>query len=148
MKFKTKFSKVDIFFIPIVLIASLILSLVVFFGNSDTPSAVCVYVQGKLEYSEKLPVTKKIYLYKTEESAKQHGENKWFDCLQADMTIEIDGRSVRVEKEQSPRHICSQRGWFTTPNLPVLCEPNSVLVIIESREDNDFIVPIGVKFNG
>jgi len=51
-----------------------------------------------------------------------------------DITLEISGGKVRVEKETSPLHYCSIQGWVGTPGLPIVCAPNYFMVVIETAE--------------
>lgn len=49
-----------------------------------------------------------------------------------DVTIEVNGGKVRVEKETSPYHLCSIQGWVQYANIPIVCLPNHIVIIIEN----------------
>ncbi len=45
--------------------------------------------------------------------------------------IEVVDRKIRVEKETSPYHLCSIQGWVEYANVPIVCLPNHIVIIIE-----------------
>jgi hypothetical protein len=47
----------------------------------------------------------------------------------------VDGR-IRVEKETSPYHLCSIQGWVQYANIPIVCLPNHIVIIIENGTVN------------
>ena len=51
-----------------------------------------------------------------------------------DITLEIQDRKVRVERETSPLHYCSIQGWVGTAGNPIVCAPNYFMVVIEGGE--------------
>lgn len=51
--------------------------------------------------------------------------------------IEVKDRKVRVEKENSPYHLCSIQGWVSDTGTPIVCLPNNIVVIIEADEEGD-----------
>ena len=53
-----------------------------------------------------------------------------------DVTIEVAGGRVRVEKETSPYHLCSIQGWVQYANIPIVCLPNHIVIIIENGTIN------------
>lgn len=136
MKFKVKPTKLDFIVIAITLVFSIILSFV-FFTNKTAGSYVEIYVQAKLVKTLRLDEDQEFTLYKDE-----------YPCLLDDMVIQIKDNKVRVEKEESPRNDCSKIGWFDKPNLPVVCFPNSVLVmIIGEGEGYDGIIYVEGGFD-
>jgi hypothetical protein len=46
--------------------------------------------------------------------------------------IEVENKRVRVEKETSPYHLCSIQGWVEYANIPIVCLPNHIVIIIEN----------------
>lgn len=46
------------------------------------------------------------------------------------MVIEIKDGAVRVKEEVSPLNYCSKQGWVKTTNTPIVCLPNSVIIIV------------------
>lgn len=51
--------------------------------------------------------------------------------------IEVQDQAVRVEKENSPYHLCSIQGWVSQPNRPIICLPNNIVVEIKASETNE-----------
>ena len=52
--------------------------------------------------------------------------------------IEVKDKAIRVEKETSPYHLCSIQGWVQYANVPIVCLPNHIVIIIENAtEDPD-----------
>ncbi len=49
--------------------------------------------------------------------------------------VEVEASAVRVEKENSPYHLCSVQGWVKEPNRPIICLPNHIIVQIEAKGD-------------
>ena len=48
--------------------------------------------------------------------------------------IEVKDEKVRVEKENSPYHLCSIQGWVSDANMPIVCLPNNIVVVIETSD--------------
>ena len=46
--------------------------------------------------------------------------------------IEVENKRIRVEKETSPYHLCSIQGWVEYANIPIVCLPNHIVIIIEN----------------
>jgi len=53
-----------------------------------------------------------------------------------DVFIEVAAGRVRVEKETSPYHLCSIQGWVQYANIPIVCLPNHIVIIIENGKVN------------
>lgn len=53
-----------------------------------------------------------------------------------DVVIEVKDKALRVEKETSPYHICSIQGWVEFANVPIVCLPNHIVIMIENAEIN------------
>lgn len=138
MNFKLKFNKLDIIIISILMIISLVLGLCVYLIPKDSGKSVSIYIQGKLEYSLPLEEDTTLTLYPGEYNRKEDT----FPSLLGEMVIEIKDSRIRVEKEDSPLHVCSKQGWVSLPNFPVTCAPNYVVVVIESSEASDLVIII------
>ena len=52
-----------------------------------------------------------------------------------DVFIEVKDKAVRVEKETSPYHLCSLQGWVKYANVPIVCLPNHIVIIIQNAKD-------------
>ena len=134
MNFKLKFAKWDVIVISILTVISVILGLCIYLVPNDSGNSVAIYIQGKMEYSFSLDEDTTLTLYPGEYDKKANT----FPSLLGEMTIEIKDRRVRVEKEESPLHVCSKQGWVSIPNVPVTCAPNYVVVVIESATATNF----------
>ena len=66
-------------------------------------------------------------------------EQIFSEILNDDMTILISKeKGIKVEEEKSPQKICSKQGWVSRVDVPVVCLPNSVYVIISDINEVDF----------
>ena len=54
-----------------------------------------------------------------------------------DVQVEVKDKRVRVEKENSPNHLCSIQGWVEDANRPIVCLPNNIVVQIEAGDVRD-----------
>ena len=60
-----------------------------------------------------------------------------------DVQVEVKDKRVRVEKENSPYHLCSIQGWVEVANRPIVCLPNNIVVqIAASDTDSDDVVTV------
>ena len=48
--------------------------------------------------------------------------------------IEVKDRALRVEKETSPYHLCSIQGWVEFANVPIVCLPNHMVIMIQNTK--------------
>lgn len=51
--------------------------------------------------------------------------------------VEVKDGAVRVEKENSPYHLCSIQGWVEETERPIICLPNNIVVEMESSRNSD-----------
>ena len=66
-----------------------------------------------------------------------------YPLLNADMTILVSkNEGIKVEEEESPQKICSKQGWVNRVDVPVVCLPNSVYVIIMDINEVDFDISL------
>lgn len=66
-----------------------------------------------------------------------------YPLLNADMTILVSkSEGIKVEEEESPQKICSKQGWVNRVDVPVVCLPNSVYVIIMDVNEVDFDISL------
>jgi len=54
-----------------------------------------------------------------------------------EVLVEVKNEAVRVEKENSPYHLCSIQGWVKDTGRVIICLPNELVVQIEAEEDTD-----------
>lgn len=51
--------------------------------------------------------------------------------------VEVKDEAVRVEKENSPYHLCSIQGWVKEVNRPIICLPNNIVVEMQTVDNDD-----------
>src|SRR5512133_922499 len=51
-----------------------------------------------------------------------------------DVFIEVKDKAIRVEKETSPYHLCSIQGWVQYANVPIVCLPNHIVIVIQNAK--------------
>lgn len=56
---------------------------------------------------------------------------------QGPMLIEVDNGAIRVKEEVSPLNYCSKQGWVATTNTPIVCLPNSVIIIVHNNVETE-----------
>lgn len=129
--FSLRFRIADIFIIAGSLIAAIGLMVAVLLTNNPFSSKkyVSVYHQNALleEYRyalSDLSGTIEIVLRKDD-----------YPRLLGDFTIYVDpDKGIRVEGITCPNHDCEKQGWVNIANLPIVCIPNDVRVVIESEK--------------
>jgi hypothetical protein len=47
---------------------------------------------------------------------------------------------VKVEEENSPKHLCSKQGYITSSLETIVCLPNKIVIEISSKEELDTVV--------
>ena len=50
------------------------------------------------------------------------------------MLIEVADGAIRVKEEVSPLNYCSLQGWVSKTNTPIVCLPNSVMIIVHNND--------------
>lgn len=159
-KFKLKLTKFDILIILSTFFVALTISLFTFFAptnyNENELFVAVYYNQNELikeplicQSSDSDP--RYIILFKEEISDKYDitfpttNERKFANnnLLLDDLIIKIDNQTVSIIKETSPNNICSLQGDMTRVNIPLVCAPNYVTVIIKSNTINEGItIPV------
>lgn len=51
-----------------------------------------------------------------------------------DVLIEVKNKAIRVDKETSPYHLCSLQGWVQYANVPIVCLPNHIVILIQNAK--------------
>lgn len=57
-----------------------------------------------------------------------------------EVIIEVKDNKVRVNEENSPRHLCSKQGWISKQNESIICLPNRIIIMIKAEDDLDAVV--------
>lgn len=74
--------------------------------------------------------------YKNEEVLRidmSSDANYTVDGTLGEVFIEVVDGKIRVEKETSPYHLCSIQGWVEYANVPIVCLPNHIVILIEGN---------------
>lgn len=107
-------------FSGLIVLASLLFVILNNVSNTNEPLYVFVKVENKI--IDRLELTKERQL-KTYYKAD-------YDVFLGDITIEIVDYKVKVEDETSPRKYCSIQGYVESVRWPIVCLPNSFIVVI------------------
>lgn len=122
-------------------------------GSVAVGLAVILLVISNLVFSNNLELNNKVaYIYYDSNLVKSIKfseiddnqvsiilEKEEYPLLNDDMTILISkDKGIKVEEEKSPQKICSKQGWVSKVDMPVVCLPNSVYVIISDVNNVDF----------
>lgn len=57
--------------------------------------------------------------------------------IEKDIVVEIRDGKVRMQKSNCPKQYCVKQGW--SDNLPIICVPNEIAIIIENQ-DRDILI--------
>ncbi len=143
-KFNLKFNVFDVVIgvVSIVLALSLLLvNSFVFSNNVSLDDKVAFIYYNSIKLEDKTVYFKDL---EDEEVKEVILLKEDYPLLNADMTILISkNEGVKVEEEESPQKICSKQGWVKRVDVPVVCLPNSVYVII--MDINDIDINIGLE---
>lgn len=52
-----------------------------------------------------------------------------------DVTIEVRNKMIRVESENSPKHLCSKQGFTNKQGSVIVCLPNKIVIKIEDSSN-------------
>ncbi len=108
-----------VFSLILVLTSALFLGLKTYFATNES-LFVYAFVNNRLIDKQSLDINKTIVYNEPE--------------FLAPITLEIYGRKVRVEKEESPLNYCSIKGFTDEVANPVLCLPNSFYFVIMGEQ--------------
>lgn len=136
-KFELKFNLFDVVIgiVSVVLALSLLLVNSFVFSNkvSLDDKVAFIYVESIKE--------KEVYFkdLKDDEVVSITLLKEDYPSLIDDMVILVSREEgIKVEEEKSPQKICSKQGWVSRVDVPVVCLPNSVYVIISDINEVDF----------
>ena len=48
--------------------------------------------------------------------------------------IVVKNKQIKVEEENSPRHLCSKQGFISSYNEAIICLPNKIVIQIENNK--------------
>jgi len=161
----TKLKKADFIVLAIALVFCILLQIALLFNNKVSNDAKVVVTikskevvelplneniafrfykdegSGKIAYvklSNTLPLKDEILI--DEISTKKIYNDLDMNILVDEVVISIYNKKVQVNKETSPKHVCSNLGEVGITNYPLICAPNHLKVIIKGSEGFDFYV--------
>lgn len=81
---------------------------------------------AEIYYRDELILTIELYKLEQETQYIVQGDN-------GEMVILAKKNAIMVEKENSPRHICSIQGWTNRTTRPIICLPNGVYILLKGN---------------
>lgn len=54
--------------------------------------------------------------------------------------IVVMDHKIKVEEENSPKHLCSKQGFISSSNQAIVCLPNKILIRMESDDSLDAVI--------
>lgn len=138
-KFTLKFNVFDVFVGIISIVLAIVLIIVnnyAFSNNIEINDKVVYVYYDSIKLEEHTVYFRDL---KEDEEVSIFLEKDKYPLLNDDMTILVSkNEGIKVEEEKSPQKICSKQGWVSRVDVPVVCLPNSVYVIITDINDVDF----------
>ncbi len=128
-----KFHIIDILIIAISIIMSVVLMIVILLTNN--PYSKKRYVE--IYHNNMCLEQYRIDLDTLDKPLEIVLKKDNYPRLLGDFTIYIDPKKgIKVENVTCPNHTCVKQGWVNITNLPVLCLPNDVRVVITTSSSN------------
>lgn len=97
-----------------------------------------------------------IFIFKDEQTTKQAkiyyenelvltidlSQNKEYDVegYNGNVHIVVLDNKIKVEEENSLKHLCSKQGFISSSNETIVCLPNKILIKIESADSLDTVI--------
>ena len=136
LKFKF-FDGLILFFSIILIIITIISTNIIFISNKNSNNKVIqIYYQGTLLEDKQIDYNSVSDTLEITLSKDQYSD------LLGDITILIDKeKGVCVKDVTCPNKICKNQGWVKSVGYPIVCLPNGVYIIINSKTvDQDNIL--------
>lgn len=111
-------NKKDIILIIVLIVFSIII--LSFFSNNKSNKAT-VYYKNKEILNIDLSLNKKYEVNGTNGIVK----------------IIVNDNKIKVETENSPKHLCSKQGYISKSYETIVCLPNEIVIKIEDNNDID-----------
>lgn len=111
----------DLILIAIIL---LIVGIILIFNKKEIPNQAKVYYENDLILTIDL------------------SQNKEYDVqgYNGNVHIVVLDNKIKVEEENSPKHLCSKQGFISSSNETIVCLPNKILIKIESDDSLDTVI--------
>ena len=104
-------------------------------------SAILLYIPLFIQDSQNKHKQKEVVVdYQNEEILRvdlNMDETYRVQATLGEVQIEVKDGAGRVEKENSPYHLCSIQGWVKDTGRPIICLPNELVVQIEANETGE-----------
>lgn len=102
----------------------LIVGIIFIFNKKEIPNQAKVYYENDLILTIDL------------------SQNKEYDVqgYNGNVHIVVLDNKIKVEEENSPKHLCSKQGFISSSNETIVCLPNKILIKIESDDSLDTVI--------
>ena len=102
----------------------LIVGIILIFNKKEIPNQAKVYYENDLILTIDL------------------SQNKEYDVqgYNGNVHIVVLDNKIKVEEENSPKHLCSKQGFISSSNETIVCLPNKILIKIESDDSLDTVI--------
>lgn len=113
----------DILIILVILLIAGILF--VSFEKEDTNNMI-----AKVYYEDELKLTIDL------------NENKEYDVegYNGNVHIVVEDKKIKVEEENSPKHLCSKQGFISSSYQTIVCLPNKIVIRVEDDNSIDAVI--------
>ena len=101
---------------------------------------------GKLVETVNADLTQAVVTFKDKEVLRINMNKDEFYTVSGelgDVVVEVKDGKIRVAEEISPLNYCSLQGWVDKTNVPIVCLPNKILIVVEANQaatDEDIII--------
>lgn len=112
----------------------------IFIGTVTILSIVLLFSVGFLADGINADQAYAVVTYKDKEAMRINmNENGLYDFKgdEGPMVIEVKDGAIRVKEEVSPLNYCSLQGWVDRTNTPIVCLPNSVMIIVHNNTETE-----------
>ena len=99
-----------------------------------------VFVSYKKEEPDNMVA--KVYYEDKLELTIDLNENKEYDVegYNGNVHIVVEDKKIKVEEENSPKHLCSKQGFISSSNQTIVCLPNKIVITIEGNDSIDTVI--------
>lgn len=144
--FSLKFKKIDIIFVVISLVISILFlfSMLQINNNQEGKRYLNVYHQNQRIKELYFDIDEKFSNLETNETSCEFIlTKKQYPHLISDFHIEVDKeKGIRAFDIDCPDKDCEKMGWINIPNLEIICIPNDIrmYISIDSHSGGDIIL--------
>lgn len=133
LKIEKNINKYDISYIILIIVISILLIISSKFIVDSKGTRAIIKYDGQEIMALYLNENTKIILEKSK-----------YPKLLGNMEIEIKNGKIGVIKEKSPNNYCSLMGFVGEGGKTIICQPNKVVILIESIKNKNLDIDIGV----